>query len=39
MFSCPLCSFRLEIIDVIMALELVKEHLKNFHPKPKEITK
>ena len=39
MFSCPLCSFRLEIIDLIMALELVKEHLKNFHPKPKEITK
>ena len=39
MFSCPLCSFKLEIIDVILALELVKEHLKTFHPKPKEITK
>jgi hypothetical protein len=39
MFSCPLCGFRLEIIDVILALELVKEHLKNFHPKPKEISK
>ena len=38
MFRCPLCSFRLEIIDVIMALELVKGHLKNYHPKPKEIT-
>ena len=39
MFHCPLCSFSLEIIDVILALELVKEHLKTYHPKPKEITK
>ena len=39
MFSCPLCSFRLEIIDVILALELVKDYLKNYHPKPKEISK
>jgi hypothetical protein len=39
MFNCPLCSFRLEIIDVILALELVKEHLKIYHPKPKEISK
>ena len=39
MFSCPLCGFRLEIIDVILALELVKEHLKIYHPKPIEIAK
>ena len=39
MFHCPLCSFSLEIIDVVLALELVKEHSKIYHPKPKEITK
>ena len=36
MFHCPLCSFNLEIIDVILALELVKEHLKIYHPNQKK---
>ena len=39
MFNCPLCGFRLEIIEIILALELVKEHLKLNHPKPIEIAK
>ena len=39
MFNCPLCAIKLEIIDVMLALELVKDHLKKYHPKPKEITK
>ena len=39
MFCCPMYTFKLEIIDVILALELVKEHLKIYHPKPIEIAK